>query len=1172
MINPSAPRDPSGPGRGPSFHEARGSSVAAPPCRGQWPIRAGRRSPTPWGLAGATLVAAWIALPWSALAGPPTNDPKDPVLQALSAEVQRLTAQFATMEPRPYYLALGVTEAERELIVGEEGALQGEAPSKGRWLSVDLRFGTPELDSTHPLRDGSVDDGGGGGRPFPLGDDVRVLRRIVSLEVEQELREARERYERVLADRQVRVEEAKSLDFAPAPAVREILPTANLSALDRKVWRDTIRRASAAFAETGETLDPNVTLSAEAETRWYVDSAGTALREGATRYRVSIVADLLAADGTQVHHFQAFDAATPDGLPRPEALVAEAQEAVARVRTLREAPEQEPYSGPAILSGRASAVFFHEIFGHRVEGQRLKQIADAQTFRTLVGQKILPDFISVADDPSLTRLHGVDLRGHYRFDDEGVRGERVALVDGGTMLGFLESRSPVGTAGKSNGHGRRQPGQRAVARQGNLVVTARDSVDEHTLRERLLIAAKDAGLPYALWIDDIDGGYTFTERDIPNAFQVNVTRARRIWVDGRPDEVVRGIDLIGTPLQTFARIVAAGTQVEVFNGSCGAESGWVPVSAAAPALLVSTIETQRKGKGQERPPLLPPPVAESAEGDVLLAAMVAEAERAARELTLPGAPGPAWVTVGVRDEDVFHVAANFGTLEVERSSRGRPTAVEVVVGDTTLNSGRLAQTGGAAVPAAIQRPRLVIEDLAGPIRRDLWLSADGSYKAALGRILLKIAARKNAGGAAPPPDWTDAPPVVALDGSAPPAIQRDRLRELARRASSRLRGLGELRHGQVVAGSDQGRVRLVDTRGTRVVQPDGQSVVYAWADLVRPDGVRVFDRLQWVARSDAELPPVEEVSAAVEAMGRSVLARGQAAAHDFYEGPVVFEGEAASDLFRYLVPPALLGTPPEPDPSASWQEQNRRGPRIGRRLLPAGWSVRDDPTSIPAGGLGLYLADAQGVKPRPVTLVEDGYVRDLLMTRVPRPELQGSTGHARGGFGTEAEARFTAWTVDAPAPLADEAFDKQAESLARAAQLERWLVVRRMEQGWEGSLPRPTDAVWRYVDGREEPVLLLEFQGVDRDVLRDIVAHSGAPRVHRYLAPGGAWERAGTMAGLPTTLRAPGRVLVDLMELQFPGAQEPPPLLPLPSWEEQGTVPAPTPEKKNPRKKARGRG
>ena len=159
----------------------------------------------------------------------------------------------------------------------------------------------------------------------------------------------------------------------------------------------------------------------------------------------------------------------------------------------------------------------------------------------------------------------------------------------------------------SNGHGRRMPGKDAVARQGNLLITASETIDEEALRKELLERVRDEDLEYGLLIDDIQGGFTFTGRSMPNAFEVKAVLAWRVYADGRPDELVRGADLIGTPLVAFNQIVRASDQYSVFNGMCGAESGWVPVSAVAPALLVAEIETQRKPKGQNMPPLLPPP-------------------------------------------------------------------------------------------------------------------------------------------------------------------------------------------------------------------------------------------------------------------------------------------------------------------------------------------------------------------------------------------------------------------------------------------------------------------------------------------------------------------------------------------------------------------------------------
>ena len=322
--------------------------------------------------------------------------------------------------------------------------------------------------------------------------------------------------------------------------------------------------------------------------------------------------DTIADDGTVLQLSRRWATRSPDKLPSEEELATGVSELHALLAALREAPEQEPYSGPMVLSDRAAGVFFHEIFGHRMEGQRLKRVDNAQTFTDMVGEAILPPFLSVVDDPTLAQLDDIDLRGHYVYDNEGVPAQPAVLVDAGVLKGFLQSRSTVRPEDVSNGHGRRATGMAPVTRQGNLIVTASSSVSNDRLKQELRNAARASGLPYGLWIDDIQGGFTFTNRGMPNAFNVNVLVAHRIWVDGRPDELVRGIDLIGTPLVAFSRIQTAGERDEVFNGNCCAESGWVPVSAVAPALLVAQLETQRKAKGQNTPPLLPAPDADPA--------------------------------------------------------------------------------------------------------------------------------------------------------------------------------------------------------------------------------------------------------------------------------------------------------------------------------------------------------------------------------------------------------------------------------------------------------------------------------------------------------------------------------------------------------------------------------
>ena len=272
-------------------------------------------------------------------------------------------------------------------------------------------------------------------------------------------------------------------------------------------------------------------------------------------------------------------------------------------------------TGPAILLNRASGVFFHEIFGHRIEGHRQKDVTEGQTFAKKIGELVLPEFISVLDDPTAAKHGDVDLRGYYLYDDEGVRASKVTLVDKGVLKTFLLSRSPVEGFVKSNGHGRRQPGAACVSRQANLIVRSTNQVPFARLREMLIEECNKQGKPHGLLFEDISGGFTTTGRRGPQSFKVQPIVVYRIYADGRPDELVRGVDIVGTPLSSFEKILCTGDDHAVFNGTCGAESGWVPVSAISPSLLVSTIEIEKRSRSQTRPPLLDPPLSSTKSGN-----------------------------------------------------------------------------------------------------------------------------------------------------------------------------------------------------------------------------------------------------------------------------------------------------------------------------------------------------------------------------------------------------------------------------------------------------------------------------------------------------------------------------------------------------------------------------
>ncbi len=555
-------------------------------------------------LASLLLLTAAAAPP--APSAPPTGDA---FVDLLGSELDRLWAELQDEVERPHWMAIDVVDRESLSIQATHGAASPPSWSRVRLGDLDLRVGTPALDHTHKIRDAgwfSEEPRAELELPFQDGSPL-AIRKALWRSADDAYRAAVRRLLRVRTNTDIKVaREDSSPDWSAAAPVRDLRASPEL-ALDAELWRARLRAASAVFLEYPDVYDSNITLDAEEEIETFVSSEGTRLRYGHLRFRVAAWAATVAEDGMQLQVYDYVEVSSADRLPDDEALEALARGVAAQVSALRRAPLVEPFVGPAILRGRAAAVFFHEILGHRLEGQRQKDEDEGQTLADKVGQRIFPTFLSVVDDPTVTRLGDTDLSGAYPYDDEGVPSQPVVAVENGILRSFLLSRSPIEGFLQSNGHGRRQPGNAVVARQGNLLVRSSQTLPYAVLRQRLVEEVRRQDKPFGLIFDDISGGFTFTGRSTPNAFQVSPVVVWRVFPDGRPDELVRGVDLIGTPLVAFDRILAASDQVEVFNGVCGAESGWVPVSAAAPDLLLSEVEVQRKEKENDRPPLLAPP-------------------------------------------------------------------------------------------------------------------------------------------------------------------------------------------------------------------------------------------------------------------------------------------------------------------------------------------------------------------------------------------------------------------------------------------------------------------------------------------------------------------------------------------------------------------------------------
>ena len=510
--------------------------------------------------------------------------------------------------PNPaYFVGYTVHDTRSTRFAASVGALLRSDQSQTRAASVEVRVGDYTFDNTHPLRG----DSGGGPRitrvNLPLTDAEAPIRLELWRGTDRAYRQSAEALTRARTNAAAKIQ-----DDDPAPDFSREEPQVHIEAptgysIDTREWEERLRRLSAPFSEDPLIFRSDVSLSVEATNRYYTNSEGSRIATGELFCRIMIQAATKADDGMELPLYSSFFSRTIDGLPAESVLLAEVRSMIDLLARLRDAPLVDPFSGPAILSGRAAGVFFHEIFGHRVEGHRQRSADDAQTFAKSVGQAVLPEFMSVVFDPT-RRLRGTtELHGYYQFDDEGVKARPVTVVAKGILKTFLLGRAPLQQFPQSNGHGRAQAGFVPVSRQSNLVVEADKSVSHERLVEMLKEEARRQGKPFGLLFDNIEGGFTFTGRSTPNAFNVLPNVVYRVYADGRPLELVRGVDLIGTPLAAFGKILAASNAVDVFNGMCGAESGSVPVSASSPSLLVSEVEVQKKAQSQETLPILAAP-------------------------------------------------------------------------------------------------------------------------------------------------------------------------------------------------------------------------------------------------------------------------------------------------------------------------------------------------------------------------------------------------------------------------------------------------------------------------------------------------------------------------------------------------------------------------------------
>ncbi len=535
---------------------------------------------------------------------------QSPLVKILSDELERnFTALKQKADPAPYFLGYEVTDQEEDVILASRGSIDGQNHREDRVLDTTVRVGSPKFDNyrrvgndrvrfTLPTR-------------IALDDNADSIRKIVWLTTDRVYRGAAQRFIRIQADEKLRAAAADGSDDFSVEKPQTYFSSPPALKFNSAEWAARLRKVSAEMSKYPGAINSDVAVETQRFMTTLVTSEGTRVQTGRLFARLIITARGKATDGMDLGSMETFETGDPSTLPKDAQILAAVERAGKNLTELLHAPPADPFVGPAILSGRAAGVFFHEIFGHRIEGHRQKDESEGQTFTKSVGKPVLPTFLSVVFDPTRAEYNGIALNGTYAYDDEGVKAQRVVAVENGILKTFLMSRSPINGFPNSNGHGRRSAGNEIVSRQSNLIVESTNKVSDAELRKMLIEEVKKQGKPYGLYFDQVTGGYTTTASRGLQAFTVIPLIVYRVFADGRPDELIRGADIVGTPLASFEKIMATSDKMEVFNGICGAESGSVPVSAVSPALLVSQIEIQRKERSQDRAPILGRPSGEA---------------------------------------------------------------------------------------------------------------------------------------------------------------------------------------------------------------------------------------------------------------------------------------------------------------------------------------------------------------------------------------------------------------------------------------------------------------------------------------------------------------------------------------------------------------------------------
>lgn len=1043
----------------------------------------------------------------------------DSLVSTLKNELKYDMTQLRKEANPPYFMSFRLADVTKFGIVSNLGAASVETFHE-KVLTPQIRLGSKDLDNFKYQNQGSgAEARDGKGVEIPLeGMVIPGMRQAIWKEVLRRYQIAKSNYDKAKSKALTSsADEDKAPCFSDAPAETYYEAPLPKSAykLDVDTWKDRLNAITRVFRDCKDIETGTANITFEIDRNYLVNTDGTAVVQNRKAIRVLIYASVKATDGMSCPLHWDYFSYDIDKMPSQDKMIEDAKAMIKRLLALKDAPVADPYTGPAILSGPASGVFFHEIFGHRLEGHRLKK--GGQTFKKMVGERVLPTTFNVYSDPTLTHYGNSDLNGYYKYDDEGVKAQRVNCVENGILRNFLMSRVPLDGFPHSNGHGRTQGGNDPVSRQANLIVETNKPYTEAELRTMLVNEAKKQGKAYGYFFKTVTSGFTLTGEDGSlNSFNVTPLEVFRIFTDGRPDQLVRGVDLIGTPLSMFSNIVAAGNQTSTFTGECGAESGWVPVTASSPMIYVSKIETQRRQLDLQKPNILPAPEVVSSTGkdddSIIFNAMHDEMKRSLN-ISYPGYPKPCYINYNISLISQAYVASSLGGIlwkkYYPKITRG---GVNIAINDSLrLSDMQPGQTYAINCTNDVDYNN---------IRRELWTSSDFMYKYSLGVMSEKrnfIANNPIPKDEVGIPDMLTMKPSEYIQKGTLDSIPYDYMQKLSKRLSAIFIKYPDLYNtGVNILGKNSVNYRET-SENIKQKNIHGLLELTANASVRTPEGSEIVDRIERVVCTASELDS-DKMADLVEKFASRLVSLHQAETlNDYYVGPIMYEDDMISNSVTNVFVPLLTVKRTIKDNSSL------SSLLIGKRILDKHLYI-DQLTDMPVFNstrlLGNFVCDADGVVPaKSLSLLSGGFIKQLICGRYPALNCLQSTGNDR--FFDDPENPGTAVVPGILRVYGDvtKPFDKMKQILCKEAKEKGLKVTYIVRQ--PSSL---TPCLYRVnvATGEEELVRVKEIPAPSRGDFLHIVAMSKEENIQNTLI-----DRVGC------SIIAPRAIILDNVECYF---------------------------------------